>query len=65
MLKYAKITTIDNDNCKITFIGESNESSMEYYVISTYNPTINDIVAVDDKAKIILGKVVKYVDLQL
>lgn len=61
MLKYAKITTLDDTNCRITFTGESTESNMDYYIVSTYTPALNDIVAVDDKAKIIIGKVERYV----
>lgn len=63
MLKYAKITTLNDIECKITFIGENIESNMEYYIVSTYTPALDDIVAVDDKAKIIIGKVNKYVGL--
>lgn len=59
MLRFAKVTTIDDTNCKITFIGEKVESQMNYYRVENYTPTINDIVAVDEQSKVIVGKVVK------
>lgn len=59
MLKYAKITTLNENECKVTFIGETVESQMPYYRLATYTPILNDMVAVDDVAKIIIGKVVK------
>lgn len=59
MLKFAKITTLNESECKVTFVGEVVESQMPYYRLMTYNPLLNDVVAVDDEAKIILGKVVK------
>ena len=59
MLKYGKITTLNESGCRVTFTGETVESQMIYYRLENYNPNLNDVVVVDDEAKVILGKVVK------
>ncbi len=59
MLRFAKVTTTNGANCRITFIGEKVESQMNYYRIESYSPKLGDMVAVDEHSKIIIGKVVK------
>ena len=59
MLKLAKVTTVDTNTIKITYVGENVESQINYYRLASYTPTINNLVLVDEKLKVILGEVVK------
>lgn len=54
MLKYAKVTRLDEHNkFYVTFFGEINESKIYYPTLSTYTPKIGDVVVFikDDLSK--------------
>ncbi len=59
MKKYAKVTQLSP--VRITFDGESLQSTASYNRLANYTPALNDriVVDVDDGKYLILGKVVK------
>ena len=59
-LKFATVTTINEEGMKVTFCGEQKESPSYYKRLESYTaPAINDKVAViqDNKNYLIIGKV--------
>ena len=59
MKKYAKVTQLSP--VRITFDGESLQSTASYNRLASYTPVLNDriVVDVDDGKYLILGKVAK------
>lgn len=59
MKKYAKVTQLSP--VRITFDGESLQSTASYNRLTSYTPALNDriVVDVEDGKYLILGKVVK------
>lgn len=60
IIKYATVSAVNNGSFKVTFLGESIQSEMNYFSLDTYIPTEGDVVAfiVDNKNKYLcLGKV--------
>lgn len=59
-IKYAEVTEIKQDGFRVTFLGESLQSEMQYYKLAGYVPIMGDKVAfiVDSKNKYLcLGKI--------
>ena len=58
-LRYATVTEITNDNrVHIRLNGEELVSQVSYYYLESYTARVNDVVLVDTKLKIVIGKVV-------
>lgn len=60
IIKYALVSEVNNSGFKVTFLGETIQSEMNYFSLDTYQPAQGDIVAfiVDNKNKYLcLGKV--------
>lgn len=59
-IKYAAVTEVAEDGFKVTFLGETIQSEMNYFKLATYQPVMGDTVAfiVDNKNKYLcLGKI--------
>lgn len=60
VIRYAKITEVSDGKFYVTFLGESEQSTMSYHKLNSYNAAKGDMVAVleDIKGKkLILGKI--------
>lgn len=53
MLKYAKVTTLEDGKFYVTFFGEISESKICYPKVSYYTPKLGDVVVFikDDLSK--------------
>lgn len=57
-MSYATITEILSNRVKLKLHGDSLASSTPYYYMASYTPKEGDVVLVDTKLKIVIGKVV-------
>ena len=58
-LRYATLIEITSDKkVKVRLNGEESISQVSYYYLASYTPRVNDIVLVDTRLKIVIGKVV-------
>ena len=58
-LRYATVIEITNDNRVLVRLnGEELVSQVSYYYLESYTARVNDVVLVDTKLKIVIGKVV-------
>ena len=56
-MAYGVITEIVGHQVKIKLNSDNMPSQIPYYVLDNYVPTISDVVLVDTKLKIVIGKV--------
>ena len=56
-MAYAIITEIIGNQVKIKLNSDNMPSQIPYYVLDNYVPRISDVVLVDTKLKIVIGKV--------
>lgn len=57
MMAYAKVMQIETKKLKLKLNSDNVESSIPYYYLSSYTPSIGDIVLVDTNLHIVIGKV--------
>ena len=58
MMRYAVVTKIGDKRIYVTYKGETTQSQMPLYYLSSYGPRLNDVVVVDTSINCILGNVV-------
>lgn len=56
-MSYATVMDIENGRVKLKLNGENMASQVGYYYLASYTPVIGDIVLVDVKLKIVIGRV--------
>lgn len=56
-MSYATVVNIENGRVKLKLYGENISSQVSYYYLTSYQPVIGDIVLVDTKLKIVIGRV--------
>lgn len=56
-MSYATVVDVVNGGVKLKLNGENVASQVSYYYLTSYQPTIGDIVLVDTKLKIVIGRV--------
>ena len=56
-MAYGVITEIIGNQVKIKLNSDNMPSQIPYYILDNYVPTVNDVVLVDTKLKIVIGKV--------
>lgn len=60
VIRYAKVTEVTAQGFFITFLGETEQSQMQYKRCSSYTPVLHDMIAVlEDQLgkKLIIGRV--------
>lgn len=60
MIRYAKITEVTEHGFFVTFLGETEQSQMQYKKLESYTPSPGDMVAIFEDShgkKLIIGKV--------
>lgn len=55
---YAVVKEIETNRVKVQLRSDNTISNIPYYYLATYTPTKEDVVLVDTKLKIVIGKVV-------
>ena len=58
MMEYAVITQVLTNQVKIKLNSSNVESSIPYYYLSSYTPSVGDVVLCDTALRCIIGKVV-------
>lgn len=56
-MSYATVVNIQSGYINLKLNGENVASQVNYYYLTSYTPVIGDIVLVDTKLKIVVGKV--------
>ena len=56
-MSYATVVNVENGRVKLKLYGENISSQVSYYYLASYQPVIGDIVLVDTKLKIVIGRV--------
>lgn len=57
-MTYATIIEVLTNKVKIKLNSDTEQSRIEYHYLTNYSPTVGDIVLVDSKLHIVIGKVV-------
>ena len=57
-MRYATITEIGDKRLFVTYKGETIQSQLPLYYLSSYSPTLEDVVVVDVTLNLVIGKVV-------
>lgn len=57
-MRYATIAEIKNNRVFVTYKGETIQSQLPLYYLSSYTPSVNDVVVVDVSLNLVIGKVV-------
>lgn len=45
LIKYAKVTSVNGIDFRVTFLGDSEQSTNKYFRLKNYTPQLNDTVA--------------------